>query len=359
MVINPPAVQALGVAIVNTMSGFSNDSLLFLDDGHHIEEAKIHVPYFLLHPSAKGRVTHGDIVEVSPRGIGRVIFSPYNHDNVLLITNACNSNCIMCPDAEIVRKNSITPSIDKLLRIISLLPDYAPHLCLTGGEPTLLKYDLMQILRACNEHLPRTSFLILSNGRSFSDVAYASAFYEVAPKKLTIDIPIYGDTASLHDSITRTKGSFEQALAGIQNLLHHKINVGIRIVIIRQNYEHLVEISQMIAQQLSGVYRVQFMGIELLGNAALNCSEVFVDFNEIVPYMELAAIELLRKGIESRFYNFPLCMIHPSFYTFYSTSISQYKIHYKPECEYCRTKSKCGGFFESTMKQSKAQVFPQ
>mgnify|MGYP000423062280 FL=1 len=43
-------------------------------------------------------------------------------DNALFITNKCNSNCVMCPTSDIVRRNSGIECIDNLLKISSQIP---------------------------------------------------------------------------------------------------------------------------------------------------------------------------------------------------------------------------------------------
>jgi organic radical activating enzyme len=38
--------------------------------------------------------------------------------------------------------------VRELLRLVELIDDDTPSLCITGGEPTLLKRDLIRVVRA-------------------------------------------------------------------------------------------------------------------------------------------------------------------------------------------------------------------
>ena len=48
-----------------------------------------------------------DVIEVQETGIVRIVYKDASTDNVLFITNKCNSNCIMCPDADSNRRRDI------------------------------------------------------------------------------------------------------------------------------------------------------------------------------------------------------------------------------------------------------------
>ncbi len=77
--------------------------------------------------------------------------------------------------------------------------------------------------------MPDTEFLLLSNGRVFSDSKFADKVKENIPPKIRIAIPVYADNEKLHDEITRVDESFKQAISGILNLIERNIDVEIKL----------------------------------------------------------------------------------------------------------------------------------
>ena len=134
-------------------------------------------------------------------------------------------------------------------------------------EPTLLKDKLFIILNECKERLPHTSFTFLTNARMFSYKNYTEEFNESRPKHILMGVPLYGHTSQIHDYITNTSGSFVQTVNGIKNLLNTGANVEIRIVVSKLNYKNLIELSKFITMSFSKDFRVNIMGLEMLGNA--------------------------------------------------------------------------------------------
>ena len=76
----------------------------------------------------------------------RVLYRDDSEDNAIVVTNQCNSNCIMCPDSDAVRNTKENPDIKKLLKQIRCIPDDTKHITITGGEPGLLKENLLKLL---------------------------------------------------------------------------------------------------------------------------------------------------------------------------------------------------------------------
>ncbi len=277
-------------------------------------------------------------------------------EKTLFITNQCNSNCVMCPDSENARRRASTITLESLTEQIESFPKDIDFLCITGGEPTLLRYDLLKILKRCRERFKNTDFLLLTNGRSFSDIEYVQNFQESIPSLLLVGIPIYGVTQEEHDEITRTKGSFKQTLKGIENLLSNGVSVEIRVVVMKQNYKNLEMISRFIVEHFPKTVRVNFMGLEILGCALQNKPSVWINYNEAVSYIKPAALYLISHGIDCQIYNFPLCYVEKSLWSLCRRSISKEKVRFSEGCGLCRAKTACGGFFASTLAVIKPEI---
>ena len=298
-----------------------------------------------------------DVIDVGSNGVIQILYNDQSSDNVLFITNQCNSNCIMCPDSEYSRKLDILGQKEHLFKLIDLVPSDAPHLTITGGEPTLLKWDFLDVLAKCKNHFESTGFLLLSNGRSFCVKEYREAFLQVIPERLQLAVPLYSHKSDKHDKITRAPQGFLQTTQALK-LLQYSLDLEIRVVIMRDNFRDLPEIAELIVKEFPKTKTVSFMGIELLGNAAIRRDELWVDYIDTAGFIESAARILIASGIEARIYNYPLCGLPRRLWSLAVKSITEYKVRYKPECDQCAVKKLCGGFFFSTIQYHKINVIP-
>ncbi len=300
----------------------------------------------------------GDIIEIN-NGLGkaRVVHQAHSNDHSILLTNRCNSNCIMCPDSEIVRRFGQDISTDWIDRYLSLIPLDTPHLSLTGGEPTLLRERLFTVLDRC-KRISKAHLLLLTNARMFYYRDYVREFATNNTRNVTVATALHSSNSQEHDSITAAKGSFFQTVRGVQNLVDYGINVELRIVIQRSNCERLLDLSRLIAVQLPKVSQVSFMGLEVLGNAAKNRDAVWIDYQKVRAELSQAIILLLENGITSRIYNLPLCNVDHAFWSLCAKSISPHKRTYKPECVTCSVRSDCGGLFAAPLNHKLTDVKP-
>ncbi len=299
-----------------------------------------------------------DVVEIINNKNIRVLYRDDSEDNAIVVTNQCNSNCIMCPDADSIRNTKENPSIKKILEHIRCIPDDTEHITITGGEPGILKENLITILKECKEYLPNTDFLLLSNGRVFSNTEFVDKIKENIPLNTRIAIPVYSDSEKIHDEIIRVKGGFKQTIVGIKKLLKRDIDVEIRIVVLKKNYNYLENIAKFIVKEIPKVKMVNIMALEMTGNAYKNREKVWIGFEKVSKNIHQACLILLKAGIITNLYNFPLCNIDQSLFSIAHKSITDYKIKYKEECNKCKVKEKCGGFFNSTINVKDIKVKP-
>ena len=275
---------------------------------------------------------------------------------LVYVTNQCNSNCIMCPDSVKLRTRPNEVTMENLLEQIGEINPEAEHVDITGGEPTLLKEQLPELIEAVFRQAPDAEVLMLSNGRSFAAGGYTERFSAFAHRRLKIEIPIHGDCAELHDRIAGCPESFVQTRAGIHHLLEADVEVGIRIVVSRLNYSRLNELIRFISREFSEIKYVNLMGMEVLGNAWKNREQVWIEFDEVKDSLQQAVEQCFACGIIPSLYNYPLCLFDRKYWYCYRNSISDYKIRYFEECEKCTEKSRCGGFFASTYRYTRYKV---
>ena len=269
-------------------------------------------------------------------------------ENTIFIGGVCNSNCVMCPYTEHFRLKSQAESLDKLKHLIDCMNTNAEYICITGGEPTILRDDFLKLIEYCRNHFHAALLHILTNGRTFAYKDFLADFRKIRPYKTLLGIPIHADNAELHDYISQTKGSFTETLLGLDNLYSAGEHIELRIVTSKLNYNNLPDIARMIADRYPYCQHVCLMGLEMMGNAMINRDKVWCSYDELWPFVREAAYILLMKGVETELYNYPLCIVDHSLQSIYRKSITPSKIEYFSECGSCMRKNECGGFFRTT-----------
>lgn len=297
--------------------------------------------------------TEDDVLSIDSNGIVYEQYNSQSDDNALVVTLQCNSNCIMCPCSEKSRREAQLSSIWDLTELLKYFPTSPHFLTITGGEPTLLKEDFFALMKIFQATYDETNFLLLTNGRAFGDFKFTQQFIECIPDNIKLGIPLYGYDEESHDSITQTPGSFKQTVIGIHNLLHYNVDVEIRIVLTKLNISYIDKVSRYIVKYFHGVKSVNFMGLELLGNAAKNKELVWLPYDEMFKKSQDAIKLLISHGIDVQVYNFPLCSVKKDYWSLCAKSISDYKIRYSEQCNDCEVKAICGGVFESTKNITK------
>lgn len=299
-----------------------------------------------------------DVFEISSCGNAYKYYNNASLDNAILVTNRCNSNCIMCPTAEAIRKRNEEYTADELIDIAKHFPGDASHITITGGEPFLIKKDIFKLLNFLKTSLPNTSYLLLTNGRAFCLREYVELFKQNAPADMLLGIPLHGYNSKTHDYITGAGGSFKQTFTGLKHLLASGAKIELRIVVSKLNFEYISEIASLISREFNSVFCVKFIGLEMTGNAAKNKDDVWIDYPTAFKHSKEAVDILIGSGIDVGIYNFPLCSVDEKYWNICEKSISGYKIRFAPECTECVVKDACGGMFSGTVRMAKDAVKP-
>ncbi len=299
-----------------------------------------------------------DVISIGDDGVFHHVLNQKSDDATLFITEKCNSNCIMCPYSEVVRKKGSIPQADYITEIAKHFPYDLKHITITGGEPFMIKEALFQILELFKDRYHDQEILLLTNGRIFCKDYYVNMLTNTSPRLLVLGIPLHGYNSESHDQISQTENSFRQTCSGISKLLNKHINTEIRVVVNKMNYQDLDKIASFIGINFPGVFRVVFIGLEMVGNAVINKNEVWIPYKYSVPFIEKAIDVLTKCGITTRIYNYPLCLIDKKYWDVCYQSISDYKIVYSDICNDCAVKSVCGGLFNSTYHFEKEELKP-
>ena len=299
-------------------------------------------------PDSLGYLREGDIVRVNPRaGEVSVMYRRESRFNAMLLTEQCNSNCVMCSQPPKAANDDHL--VQAWLEAIPLMDTSTPELGITGGEPTLLGNRLLQVILACKNYLPRTALHMLTNGRMFNYISLCRDVARINHSDLVIGIPLYSDIACLHDCVVQAKGAFDQTIRGIMNLERCGLRVELRVVLHRQTIGGLPQLARFIARNLPFVEHVALMGLEIMGHVRMNLDALWIDPVDYQSELSEAVEELARHRMRVSIYNHPLCVLKRELWPFARQSISDWKNEYVEVCADCAVRDQCGGFFTSSI----------
>jgi His-Xaa-Ser system radical SAM maturase HxsC len=294
-------------------------------------------------------ISDEDVVAMEPSGRVRSLYRRHSSHNSLFATEKCNSLCLMCsqPPRDVDEKKRVS----ELLRIVRLISPETQELGITGGEPTLLKNGLIEVVRACRDHLPTTALHILSNGRLFYYGSFARALAEVLHPDVMVGVPLYSDQPEGHDHVVQVRGAFDETIVGLQNLGRCGVPVKIRVVVHALTYTRLRELAEFIYRNLTFATHVALMGLEQIGFAVANLHQLWVDPVDYASEMTSAVRFLADRGMNVSVYNHQLCTVPDTIWPYCRKSISDWKNEYLPVCEGCAARTQCGGFFSSVIRR--------
>lgn len=299
----------------------------------------------------------GDIVSVSPDGKINTLYRVNSYHNTILVTERCNSNCLMCSQPPKDRNDvEILYEINK--KVINLIPKNCVELGISGGEPTLAGEYFFLLLEHIKEQLPNTEIHILTNGRSFAWYEFAERYANVATNRMMVGIPVYSDYYQLHDYIVQSKKAFYQTIIGLHNLARFNLRIEIRIVLHKLTIPRLAKLSNYIFKNLTFVEHVAFMGLEYIGYTPKNIDKLWIDPYNYRQELEESVLYLAEKGMHVSIYNTPLCVLPENLWKYARKSISDWKNEYLPECNRCIKKNDCAGFFVWNLKKHSEHIKP-
>lgn len=300
----------------------------------------------------------GDVVALEPsRGVLRVLYRRNSPSNSLLVTERCNHYCLMCSQPpKNIDDSFIYSELDEAIPLIS---NDTREIGITGGEPTLGGDRFLNLVRSMKTYLPRTALHVLSNGRRFVDPSFAKALAGISHPDFMIGIPIYADYAALHDYVVQSDGAFDETIRGILNLKAQGIRVEVRIVVLKQNSDRLVQLAEFLARNLTFIDHVTFMALEVTGFARANLELIWIDPHDYRIALTEAARTTEAAGIRTSLYNHQLCTVEREVWHLARKSISDWKQEYLPTCTACSIKDQCAGFFATGRTRHSAYITAQ
>lgn len=357
---NPSYPSALRDESCFVCSDLTNDipfgfGAYLIDAGERLPPVCIYENCFTLDPELS-YLDDGDVIRIADSGAINVIYRRHANTNSLLVTERCNSFCVMCSQPP--RAINDDYLIDEYLLALPLIDRSTPEIGITGGEPTLLGDRFLKLVRAIKSNLPDTALHILTNGRNFSDPGLAAKIAAINHSDLMLGIPLYSDVAAIHDFVVQADGAFDETIEGILNLKQRRVRVELRVVIHRYTVERLPKLAYFIARNLQFVDHVALMGLEAMGFGRTNYKTLFVDPIDYQRELLEATLILDQAAIRTSIYNHQLCVVPQAIRRFAVQSISDWKRDYVEACETCVVRSQCGGFFSSVIGKQSRGISP-
>lgn len=213
---------------------------------------------------------------------------------------ACNNFCLGCGAPPSTKERPEKNILEDMRK--GRLSGYE-NLHLIGGELTIQDniFDILEPAR----RMFRNVFLT-TNGRMFR---YQDFARKISPLVDAVTVSLYGNTAATHESWTRVRGSFEQTICGIKNLVRlKKNNLCVNHLIWKGNYRIIAGLLKL--DTSLGVKKIGLLNLEPTGRAKSIYKKL------CVPLSELDNFDLGFNGLLERFESveaedFPRCIFSP------------------------------------------------
>jgi His-Xaa-Ser system radical SAM maturase HxsC len=287
-----------------------------------------------------------DIVQIFPDGHINILWekrlTPY--DVTLFITNQCNAMCIMCPQPPEKDQYSLLDTNALLLEYLKKQP--IKKIGITGGEPTAKMADLTALLKQAHQNFPTSHVDLLTNGKQLSNFKRAKTLALSHPN-ITFCISFPSDNINDFNEIVGVN-IFSHVLRALQNLAILRQEIELRVVVMKQNYNRLLQISEFIFRNFPFVTHIAFMGMEVIGFALDNIDDISVQYSEYNQPLIDAVRYLSHRDMNVSIYNLPYCLVDRRCWRFLKNSISLWKQKYHKKCNTCLKQNHCPGMFATS-----------
>lgn len=158
------------------------------------------------------------------------------------ITQRCNWNCRFCyQDSHIIE----VLSTEEIKRVLDDMSDLGTlKLILTGGEP-LVRRDLFEIA----EYAKKKGMVLClySNGEKLADQSIAD---KVSSLFAEVEISILAGEPSIHDELSRKKGSWVRTVEGIKNVSRKGTRVIVKTPVTKKSLPTMKKLEKLIVEEL-------------------------------------------------------------------------------------------------------------
>ncbi|MBB5719947.1 His-Xaa-Ser system radical SAM maturase HxsC [Stakelama sediminis] len=284
----------------------------------------------------------GDVLLIQPREqrAERLIRATSPH-NTLLVTERCDQLCVMCSQPP---KKTHVDRFALFEEACMLAPENM-LIGITGGEPTLYRHQLFDLIERIYRTRPDLSFHVLTNAQHFENDDI-DRMLGPAYARVSWGIPLYASQSALHDEIVGKRGAFSQLLENFAILMRAGARIELRTVLLRGNYPALPELAHFVASRLRCIEAWSIMQLEHSGFARRRWASLAVNPRlDFAPLREAMDWSFLHQ-MPVQLFNIPRCALPEDYRRFAVASISDWKQKFLSACDGCRERDLCCGFFE-------------
>jgi radical SAM protein with 4Fe4S-binding SPASM domain len=250
----------------------------------------------------KGLLSKGEIVTDMDDELGDIYSgaaAPFRMD--LALTYRCDNDCIHCYNEKGRAKKELSTAewkevLDRLWKV------GIPHIVFTGGEPTL-RDDLPDLI-AHAEGLGQITGLN-TNGRKLSDPDYMKRL--IVSGLDHVQITLESSDRSVHESVTKAKGSYDQTLAGIKSAISAGIYTVTNTTIMEET-----ESTALDTVKFMGTIGVKHIAVNALIRSGRGEDAKGVSVDELKDILIRGRDEGILNGYEFRWYTpTQYCILNP------------------------------------------------
>jgi MoaA/NifB/PqqE/SkfB family radical SAM enzyme len=224
---------------------------------------------------------------------------------LLRLTMACNERCPFCnvPAEDYER---LTPPIEETrAELQRFLDDGAQTLTISGGEPTLLRKRLVELVREARAGGVR--FVELQTNAVLITPAYAAELAEAGVTSAFVSF--LSHVPEHHDTLAGLAGAYPKCLAGIDAMLDAGIRVTLNPVTARLTEALVPDYIDFVAERLPRVRFISMSAVQPHGRAREQV-ELLPDYAVLREAIPEARRRAERHGIElvNPYCGLPLCI---------------------------------------------------
>ena len=227
----------------------------------------------------------------------------------VLIGASCNNNCLFCMEGDrVARAAHVGAQSREDIEAMIASHSLRDEVLFTCGEPTL-NPDLPHYAAWARQQGFRVVGII-TNGRRLAYAGIARELVNSGVNRITISV--HGHTARLHDSLTRSPGSFAQTRAGLLNMLRLRqtrpIEVQTATVVNQRNLGRVDAIRRSLAQVEPDV--MIFNVMMPVGRDSRYFDALMPRYTDVADAFERLVDELSQEelGVRVRLVDLPVCV---------------------------------------------------
>jgi pyruvate-formate lyase-activating enzyme len=224
---------------------------------------------------------------------------------LLRLTMACNEACPFCnvPQEDYPKP---TPPFERVLdELDGFIQRGDRTLTISGGEPTLLRSRLLELIRRAKAG--GIAFIELQTNAVLVDAEYAEALRSAGLTSAFVSL--LSHLPEHHDALAGLAGAFPRCLRGIDAMLDHGIRVTLNPVTAKQTEDLVADYVAFVASRLPRVQSISMSAVQPHGRAQ-TATDLLPDYSRLAPQIRAARSVASKAGIDllNPYCGLPLCV---------------------------------------------------